>query len=442
MFKKFIRDKRGNVAAMFGFLVVPMVAATGMAIDYGRATATRTALQNAIDASALMVSTDVKRQPTMSSTDVQTKARQYFNAEFKGRFAFNINVTASYTPASIQTAGLSKINIAATADVNTTVARVIGPDFMRVASDAEIVWGIKRLEVALALDNTGSMASSNKLVELKTAVRNMMDSLYKAAQKPGDVKVAIIPFATDVNIGTSNINASWLDWSQWEADNQVCTRYNSRGQCTATAPAARSTWNGCIWDRDQPNDTLDTTPVAGNSATLFEPHQSSWCPASMLPLTDILSLNAWTSLDVNNTTAPLSILGQKINSMTPTGNTNVTIGMAWGWHALTQNLPLPEASVPATDLDKIVILLTDGDNTQNRFSTNQTSIDARTALACSNAKAAGIKIYTVRVIDGDADLLRACANDPSYYYEAQNAAQIGQIFTMITNRLVNLRISK
>ncbi len=90
--------------------------------------------------------------------------------------------------------------------------------------------------------------------------------------------------------------------------------------------------------------------------------------------------------------------------MVATGNTNVTIGMVWGWHALTKSEPLTDASDPKNDLDKVVILLTDGDNTENRFSTSRNPIDARTRLACSNAKAAGIKIYTVRVIDGNADL--------------------------------------
>ena len=47
--------------------------------------------------------------------------------------------------------------------------------------------------------------------------------------------------------------------------------------------------------------------------------------------------------------------------MTPNGNTNVTIGLAWGWHALTSNAPLSEAVAPAPDIDKVLIILTDGD---------------------------------------------------------------------------------
>jgi len=39
--------------------------------------------------------------------------------------------------------------------------------------------------------------------------------------------------------------------------------------------------------------------------------------------------------------------------MQASGNTDVTIGLAWGWHALTPNLPLPEGSDPALDKGKV-----------------------------------------------------------------------------------------
>jgi hypothetical protein len=147
-------------------------------------------------------------------------------------------------------------------------------------------------------------------------------------------------------------------------------------------------------------------------------------------LTDVLDSTGYTNL--NN----------KIDAMKASGNTNVTIGLVWGWHALTSNLPLPEGSDPAPDLDKVIILLTDGTNTQNRWSSSESSIDARTALACTNAKAANIKIYTVRVIDGNAALLQGCASKPGMYYDVQQASQLNGVFTSIAQTLANLRIAK
>jgi Mg-chelatase subunit ChlD len=134
--------------------------------------------------------------------------------------------------------------------------------------------------------------------------------------------------------------------------------------------------------------------------------------------------------------------------MQPDGNTNVTIGLAWGWHALTNNLPLEQASVPKPDLDKVIILLTDGNNTQAWDNINkknistESSINARTEAACANVKAANIRIYTIRVINGNGTLLKNCASNPSMYFDVQQASQLNGVFTSIAQNLANLRIAK
>jgi hypothetical protein len=100
------------------------------------------------------------------------------------------------------------------------------------------------------------------------------------------------------------------------------------------------------------------------------------------------------------------------------------------------------APSPAPDLDKVIILMTDGDNTQNRWSSSQSSIDLRTEKVCDNAKADNIKIYTVRVIAGNATLLKNCASKPEMYYQVTQASQLNSVFASIAQNLANLRIAK
>ena len=193
------------------------------------------------------------------------------------------------------------------------------------------------------------------------------------------------------------------------------------------APAAPiSTGTGTIRvnDRDQNNDVLNTAPVAGNASTMYRAHQAANCPASMMTLS-----SDWTALN------------SKVDAMTPTGNTNVTIGLQMAWQTLSPVAPFNAPAV-APDLDKVIILLTDGTNTQNRWSSTESVIDARTQKVCDNAKAGNIRIYTVRVIDGNASLLRGCATNPSMYYEVQQAVQLNSVFGSIAQNLANLRISK
>ncbi len=77
-----------------------------------------------------------------------------------------------------------------------------------------------------------------------------------------------------------------------------------------------------------------------------------------------------------------------------------------------------------------------------RAVTSASTIDARTAAACTNIKAANIKIYTVRVINGNASLLKSCATAPNMYYDVQQASQLNAVFAAIAENLANLRIAK
>ena len=61
---------------------------------------------------------------------------------------------------------------------------------------------------------------------------------------------------------------------------------------------------------------------------------------------------------------------------------------------------------------------------------------------CQNIKASNIKIYTIRVIDGNADLLKQCATSPSNYFDVQQASQLTTVFNQIAQNLANLRIAK
>ena len=402
MWSRFLKDRAGGAAPIFALGILPIIGLVGAAVDYSRGNAARTAMLASLDATALMLSRDAAN---MTPGEVSTKATSFFNAQFNRPEVKDVQVTAQL---SNPQAGSFLLDVNASGNVPTTFTRLLGQEKLDIGSSAQVKWGVKKLELALVLDNTGSMATSGKLTQLKLAAHNLLTTLQIAAKQPGDVKVAIIPFDTKVKIGTSYAAQSWMDYT---ANN-----------------IQQNQWQGCVQDRDQPNDTQDTTPTS-NIHTKFPAAQCSGI-TSMMTLTDILDTTGFTALN------------SKIDAMTAAGNTNVTIGLVWGWHALTKSEPLTQGSDPAPDKDKVIVLLTDGDNTQNRWTSSGSSIDARTALACANAKADNIKIYTVRVIDGDANLLRNCATKPNMYYNVNQASQLNSVFSSIAQNLANLRIAK
>ena len=278
---------------------------------------------------------------------------------------------------------------------------------------------------------SGSMASSGKMTALKTASQNLLTQLKSAAVTADDVYVSVIPFGKDVNVDPSNVNASWLRWDLWEEVNGKCsdTSYHSKTNCLSHSkvwkPAAHSTWNGCVTDRDQNFDTTNGAPVAG--ATLYPTEQYSSCAVSLIGLS-----NNWTTLS------------SKIDAMQPNGNTNQAIGLQMGWQSLTA----APFSVPALDPDykynQVIILLSDGLNTEDRWYTTASSIDTRQQKACDNIKAAGITIYTVQVNTGSdptSTLLKNCASDTSKFFLLTSSAEIVTTFGQIGTALSNLRLA-
>ena len=420
--RRFLRDQKGGVAPFLALSAIPLMGLAGAAVDYSRINAARTAMQVALDATALTLSKTAQQQ---NADQIGQQAQAVFEALFTRPEVQSVSVSTAF---SSPQAGNFVLDLVGSGTVNTVFASMIGTSQVTFQAKSQVLWGMKKLNLALALDNTGSMNSNGKMTALKTAAHNLLTTLKNAEKSPGDVKVAIVPFAVAVNAGTSQVEASWIDWTDWNSKNGTCTRssYSNQNSCTSNGgiwtPKSHSVWNGCVMDRDQNYDVLATAPTGGS--TKFPAQQASACPAAMMPLT-----------------ADWNALNARIDEMTPSGNTNVTIGLSWAWQTLAPNAPF-DAPAPAPDLDKVIVLLTDGENTQNRWSSSTSTIDARTQKACDNIKAANIRIYTVRVIDGNANLLRNCATNPTMYYDVDQASELDNVFSSIAQNLANLRIAQ
>jgi Flp pilus assembly protein TadG len=439
-FSRFWQDRRGGVAPMFAIAVIPVIGLTGAAIDYSRANSVRTGMQAAVDATALYLA---KLAPGLTQSQLQQKATDYFNAMFSHPEAKSLVITPTYTSGSG-----SQLTIAVSGSVDATFMKIMGYNNIPIGSTSTVKWGNSRLRVSLVLDNTGSMAMAGKIDALKSATNSLLTQLRNATTTNGDVYVSIIPFVKDVNVGSSNSGASWVDFSDWDKNNGTCKKGNNntgstnQTDCLALSgnpswtPAAHSTWNGCVTDRGGSNaptgqsyDTNADAPGASASSQ-FPAEQYSGCPQAVLPLT-----YDWTAMTT------------LVNNMSPNGMTNQNIGLAHGWMSLVGGgpYPTPPAKDPNYTYQQVIILLTDGLNTQDRWYTDQASIDARQQLTCNNVKAAGMTVYTIQVnTDGDptSTLLQNCASDTSKFFLVTSSSQIGTIFNQIGTNLSKLRIAQ
>jgi Flp pilus assembly protein TadG len=230
---RFRTDQRGNIAVIFAVSILPILGLVGAAVDYTRANNARTALQSALDTTSLMISKDAAG---MTASQIQARAQQYFNALYTNTEAPVQNFTATYTANS---GTGSTVSVTANSTIQTDFIKVLGSNYNQLGLNGASTtkWGSTKLRVALALDNTGSMADNGKIAALRTAATNLVTQLSGSATNTGDVMISLIPFAKDVNVGTSNVNASWINWSgesdTWEENNGTCSKsgYSSKSSC-------------------------------------------------------------------------------------------------------------------------------------------------------------------------------------------------------------------
>jgi hypothetical protein len=485
----FHRSTRANVAIIFGLSLVPLTVAAGAGLDLARGMLVHSQLIQALDAAALAVG----GTPGLDAGQMKTLAQQYFDANYKVDPSFG-----KPTPVSIVQDGQS-VTVSCADPMPTTLMNVIGFKQFTIVASSNVVWGQEKLWLSLILDNTGSMTQTDKsgvskISALKTATHSLLGMLQTVALNPGDVQVDIVPFARDVKIGTGYASATWLDWSDWLAaptpapsasvgpgsncpytdgsngfhcqanptngsakaptipnsgtyKGYICpsgstvghyyngcwTSSGSSGNYTHTwTTNNKSTWTGCVTDRAQDYDTRNTTPVSGNVPTMMVAENSPACVQA--PLMG-LSYN-WTTLS------------NEVDSMVAAGSTNQTIGLAWGWQAQSSGAPLSAPPLPA-NTQRIVILLSDGLNTQDRWygdgQNQSTQVDDRMAAACTNVKAAGYIVYTVFVdlngTQGNSTVLQNCATDSTKYFDLTSSDQIISTFNAIGEQITNLHVA-
>ena len=271
---RFAGANQGNIAVLFAIAAVPILSFVGAAIDYTRANTARTAMQAALDSTALMLAKDLT-DGVITTTQIAAKATSYFTALYTNTDAKSVVINASYTQ---NTGKGSTIQLTGSGTVDTDFMRVAGFPNLNFNTASTSLWGNTRMRVALVLDNTGSMASNGKMAALQKAATDMIDKLAALNKTAGDVYISIIPFAKDVNVGTANVGASWINWTNWEGEPPflVGNKSNNFNNAKAGSNCPFTNSNSGFVCMDRPATlsgavTKSTIPSSGNVFGLHLP---------------------------------------------------------------------------------------------------------------------------------------------------------------------------
>ncbi|WP_027169960.1 TadE/TadG family type IV pilus assembly protein [Mesorhizobium sp. WSM3224] len=488
MIRDFFHDRRGNYALMTVITMIPLMGGVALAVDYTELTRERQETLNALDAAGIATAQQIVSGA--SDADAKAYAKTFFEANL--RHVLPANTTLAVTLPN-NNAGGGTLVLEASLKYKpyflpAAVALLGGtPGQTTIDFSAKSEIRLKNtLEVALVLDNSGSMSDisptggQQRIALLKTAATELVNMLAGQAdmmrQIDRPVQFSLVPFSASVNVGPANKDKAWMDldgmspihhedfdWTTmyktapgvdpnkyiekvgdayWKrgsgwgagqyttmtrfklyedmtATTRTCTKKRSNGSCqTYSTPTTGQyeAWKGCVEARPYPYNVDDTTPTTSKPASLFVPmfapdeagnlwtdstrtSTASWGYSNnwWIDSADSLAVakrqsdmrkyfitkpytaaaeptdggpnagcttSAITPLQDITTTAGKTTVTNAINAMTPTGNTNVPEGLAWGWRTLSSNEPFTEGR-PNSEKgnDKVVIVLTDGANT-------------------------------------------------------------------------------
>jgi Flp pilus assembly protein TadG len=500
-------NRRGGVTVPFALALAPLTMLSVAAVDFNRGVTARAELQDALDAAALSVGRSNATDPAA--------VQQLGVAALSANLRLPADTTLLADRTEFNLVG-TEIHARARAQVKPLITSMFTGEKLNVAVVTHVRRGGEKLEIALVLDNTGSMSGS-KLSLLKTAANNFVDTMAQASAQAIDtdtVKISLVPFSATVNVGSTYTNGTWLDQNGASPINdEIFTKASGTQHANRLSLFAsmHQTWGGCVESRKMPYDIQDTAPTTATPATLFTPYfapdESS---ASSSFKNDYMDNDGNTdrswkvrqgainkyghSIDHTGATgmgykfgpnsgcelAPVvrltkdfASLKTAINGMAAVGDTNIPMGLVWGWHTLSPQAPFADGvAYGQAHRKKIVILMTDGQNAnavannsnssyysgigyiwQNRIGISggtagqrQTALDSRLTALCNNMKAPGkdIIIYTVRVEVNDSNygVLRDCASQPGNFYDVASASDLNNVFQAIAASIQNLRLAK
>lgn len=269
--KRFARNDRGNVATIFAISVLPVLGLIGVSIDLTRINKTKTGVQAAVDSAALQIAPSAT---TLSVAQLKTNAQTVLSGMYYGS-----TIVGDPTVSADKTT----VCLTASIDVPETLSKVIAGLYLTASANSCATVGGGDIEVALVLDNSGSMNTTSggisKLSILKTSATSFTNNLFTLA--PSHIKMSVVPFSDSVAVDPATYRtAGWVDTtaqSSWHWKSPLFSGAsllaNSRFDIYNWLKAidVRWDWAGCFETQPYPQNVNDVAPSSSVPDSLYVP---------------------------------------------------------------------------------------------------------------------------------------------------------------------------
>lgn len=462
--QRLLHEKRGNVFMMTGFAIIPLVGATGMGIDYARASRVDTKLSAAADAAALAAVSETML--LKSDVEAEAYARLIFNqqaASIPGLIYNPANLSVQVEHTGLENTN-RKVTITFSAESKNNFGSILGLSTLQLGGTAKSkVSKSPNIDFYLVLDTSPSMAlptTTAGATDMSAMVGCQFACHTNAAEEHGvrvyDNNITKIVKQMNVNIGNgkrkihadgtyvqngrvfrsdgSYADSYWLALNKGielriDAERRAAVNLMTVAQQQATLSGA--TYQAAVYTFDYAENFKTIAPLNNNLTTVATNAQG----------VSLLKINKW---------------GGSYGCPSPTANplfcndfreTSYT-GALDGSNAAIPN-PGNGTNVPGDSPQKILFIVTDGVSDEGISSAGiwrtRTEMHSTHIDKCTAIKARGIKIailyteYTPESIANDgqqgidvtarlpfvAPKLTACAS-PGLMYTVKNNEDISE----------------
>ena len=195
------------------FAIIPLMGTIGIAIDAGRLYMVQTRLKTATDAAVLVAAGDTGNSATV------TNATSLFWANFQRQAANSANgfLGTNVTAVTVTNVSSDVVAVHAEGALQTTFMNLFGIHSVQVSSTSQATRAATGMELALVLDNTGSMKGW-PIQSVVTATSNLVDVVYGSGPEDThpNLWVSVVPFTAEVNIGANH--TGWLQAGSYNTD--------------------------------------------------------------------------------------------------------------------------------------------------------------------------------------------------------------------------------
>jgi Flp pilus assembly protein TadG len=221
---RFLKDAAGNYALMTAVLAVPLLGALALGVDYTEMTRQRNVTLQALDAAGIATARRVLEG--VSDEEARAYAEQFFAANLRSIDPSNVALKITLPTNSGQGGGTLVMEASLNYKPFFLPSFLMGrdddrePELLKIDARSEVRLR-NTLEVALVLDNSGSMdiigtGSGRKRMDLlKEAATELVETIAKQGQNMKQineaVRFSVVPFAGTVNVGPQHATASWMD---------------------------------------------------------------------------------------------------------------------------------------------------------------------------------------------------------------------------------------